>query len=338
VLNAGYFDYKTNFGCKSGRSEGSIISPILANIYMNEFDKIIINLKNEFEKENPRSKKISNIKYPISKIKEANDINLNDEISEKRNKSISSCNNKVSNVNVVYVRYAEQFIIGIRGSKEEALKLKKIVLKILVDRLYFKLNKKKIIITNLNSNRVMFLDTYIFRSKGERKIVNVEGVEKKCLYKGDNFKLRFEAPVRNIIKVLTEAQFLSNGKSAPQKNWLHFGHNHILYLYNSLYIRYCHYYSFVDNYNKLISTLMFILKSSCAKLLATKFNIKSQTQVYKKYGIYLKSKNGIEFVKPKLGITLKYRSDIKYIIYTPHINKKYLNTFNRLNCLCCCTR
>lgn len=62
------------------------------------------------------------------------------------------------------------------------------------------------------------------------------------------------------------------------------------------------YYSFANNLNRLSAHIYFKLKASCAKLLAAKFTLKSQTAVYKKFGKDLKGKDKHGFVPIKLGI------------------------------------
>jgi hypothetical protein len=91
---------------------------------------------------------------------------------------------------------------------------------------------------------------------------------------------------------------------------MHLNHDQILYLYKGVFREYANFYSFVHNYNLLISTLTHILKSSCAKLLAAKYSLKSQTKIYKKFGPNLRSPTGAEFIKSKYGITLKFNSQI----------------------------
>jgi len=59
------------------------------------------------------------------------------------------------------------------------------------------------------------------------------------------------------------------------------------------------YYSFVNNYGKLATSLEWILKSSCLRLLAAKFKLRSTTKVIEKFGKDLKGNDKYAFFKPK---------------------------------------
>lgn len=62
------------------------------------------------------------------------------------------------------------------------------------------------------------------------------------------------------------------------------------------------YYSFVHNLNELSSRIHNILKSSCAKLLAAKFTLKSQSKVREKFGSDFKGGDRHGFIKAIYGI------------------------------------
>jgi hypothetical protein len=66
------------------------------------------------------------------------------------------------------------------------------------------------------------------------------------------------------------------------------------------------YYSFVHNYPRLVSYLEFILKQSCAKLLATKFSLGTMAKVYKKFGPTLAGPKGTAILKPSYKTSLKF--------------------------------
>jgi hypothetical protein len=85
-----------------------------------------------------------------------------------------------------------------------------------------------------------------------------------------------------------------------------YNHNQIINQYNSVFRGILNYYSFAFNRGRLVSILNFYLKGSCAKLLATKYSIRTQAQVFKKFGKDLNRKtsnktdgeNSIKFIKP----------------------------------------
>ena len=76
----------------------------------------------------------------------------------------------------------------------------------------------------------------------------------------------------------------------------------IILLYNSVYRGIINYYRFSDNFNDLSSKIHFILKESCARLLAAKFNMNSQAKIYEEYGKNLKGKDKQGFTPIILGI------------------------------------
>ena len=67
---------------------------------------------------------------------------------------------------------------------------------------------------------------------------------------------------------------------------------------------YLNYYSFTHNYSRVASSVEFILKTSCAKLLAAKFKLGSVTEVIKRYGGNLKGEDKIGFLKPSYKINV----------------------------------
>jgi hypothetical protein len=79
------------------------------------------------------------------------------------------------------------------------------------------------------------------------------------------------------------------------------------------------YYSFAQNLNKLSSRLHFILLSSCAKLLASKFTLRTQAAVFKKFGKSLKGGDKQAFAPAKYG-TNPWNFKVKEVNHLLRIN------------------
>lgn len=119
-------------------------------------------------------------------------------------------------------------------------------------------------------------------------------------------------------------------------------------MYNSVLRGYLNYYQFAHNYGKLVSTLVLVLKSSCAKLLAAKYSLGTMAKTYKKFGPQLTAPNNsekstktkerkpkeISFLNPSYAITLKFLTKNVPVITTMY-GSKSLATLDGLVCNNC---
>jgi hypothetical protein len=193
---------------------------------------------------------------------------------------------------LVYVRYADDWIVGIRGSKDECRMILSKIRIFLSNELKLELSEKKTLITNLRNEEAKFLGTLISTASVQRY------QRSRTFLIRTNKEIRLTAPVSTVIKKLTNASFMRNGISSPKMHWLQNSHQEILLLYNSVYRGIIQYYSFASNLNYLSSRIHNVLKSSCAKLLAAKFTLGSQAQAYTKFGKDLLEKESrTSFVK-----------------------------------------
>ena len=134
-LKAGYMEDWNYHNTYSGTPQGSIISPILANIYMNELDSYMAEYAEKFNcgnrrKINPAFKKKLDVcrgkeqrlKRNLSKMSEEEKEGLIAEIRELRCSLKSmpySDQMDDSYKRICYIRYADDFLIGVIGSKED---------------------------------------------------------------------------------------------------------------------------------------------------------------------------------------------------------------------------
>lgn len=253
----------------AGTPQGSIISPILCNIILHEIDIFILQYQKKFDNglSFPRNYKQ---KYLLEKgdMKEVLKLNNYDY-------------NCTSFKRLRYVRYVDYFIVGIRGSYKEII--------LFVDSLKLWLNYNfnltiKCEIKNFSSNTVKFLGFLLKLGKSRIsyvKITNKYG-QIKLIKRRTNKKLLIYAPIKDILKRLTQSKMFAKNKPVPKFEWYYNNLDQIEHLYKSIVFGYLHYYRFVNNWSKVANMLNYICNQSMLKLFAAKFSTKTRRQLIKK--------------------------------------------------------
>lgn len=276
-LNAGYFDMEgRKRNSVAGTPQGGIISPILANIYLSELDLFVEKLREELEKgelkaPNPEYRALVRQKAKLAKEGKTKSKEFRDILNRMR--KLPSLNPTDPNfIRVKYCRYADDWVIGVSGSKKQAEEIKTRIGEYLKSELGLSLSQEKTVITNARDQEAKFLG-YLIRigrtTEEPKQTKSTNGSGKIFKRRSTGWEVILKAPIDKIILRLTDKGFCKEGKPIAKTGWQNLDEDQIIAMYSSINRGYQNYYRPADNFSDL-SRIQYILKFSLAKTIASK--------------------------------------------------------------------
>ncbi len=300
-LKAGYMEYGMRRNTITGTPQGGIISPILANIYLNELDEYLGNQIKEYtsgkmKKFSKMYRRLGTKRYTLlkkGKIKEAFQC-----LKEMRKIPSKDTNDK-DFVRIKYIRYADDFVVFTISNKEFARQLRDRISVFLDKELKLELNMEKTVITHMKTRKVSFLGYDIQIGQANSFLTKFK----------DGFKRR---SVNGIIQLLVPNQvirkkirpYMSKNKPAENKNLINFPVLDILNQYNAEIRGLYNYYCLANNVAKRIHRFKYFHYQSLLKTIANKEKTRRR-QVIQKYGIPVRRRIG---TGTKNIIAVKYKT------------------------------
>lgn len=287
ALKTGYIDIT-----KIGRAQGSIISPILCNIYLHKLDVWMKNYVEIFKKGTKRRPHTEEPKHDnvVRKLKgiELAKKSLYEPIYRR----------------LTYVRYGEEFIIGAIASRDECVTIRSDLQDYLKKELKLELNLDNTKITNGSKDRANFIGYEIHIEKGkDNKII------KKT-------RSKISVPISMILKKINDIGYCKGKNNNPTRvgRLIHYTNSFIVNHFATLWRGFANYYSISTNFTAL-HQIYYILYYSCVLTLASKLKLKSKRKVLNQFGKDLRIYNN-------KGTTLAYFPKWGKPKETCHISKK----------------
>jgi len=318
ALRAGFLINGTRHNTDMGTPQGSIMSPILSNIYLSIFDQKVNDWKEEYhqgdQKCAPKCREYKTVGQRLMRMRAA--LNFRDHgITPRTSVSKAYLNSPREDLiagireakrlqltmparangwlRLKYIRYADDWMIGVIGSRDMAVEIKEKATQFLASDLKLTLSPEKTHITHGKSQIAVFLGTTIKMSAGEIQHGEREGTPYKR--RTGVGKPILKAPMQDILKRLAEKKFCTPNTYMPihYPAWQNHEDWEIINRYNAMFRGIYNYYCFAANKYQMYR-VFYILQYSCAKTLCCKHKISSIKKLMKKRGKLLRTERVVK--------------------------------------------
>jgi RNA-directed DNA polymerase len=338
MLKAGYLENWRLHETFSGTPQGGVVSPILANIYLHELDEFIGKMKAGFNRGKRRagnreykmiSERIRRRMNRVDALKQAGDesavaaaIQAIAALDQQRKRLSSSDPLDANYRRLTYIRYADDFLIGIIGTREEAKSVMKQVAEFLDNRLHLEIATDKSGVVHA-SEGVRFLG-YDVRTYTSNRIVKTVRSIRSVTARDPSERMQLHIPQERLRKFCDRKGYgvYDAFRIIHRNPLINLSEPEIVQTYNAEMRGIANYYSLATNAKRDLNKLHGLWRGSLLKTLARK-----RRSTVTKVARSLKSETTYALVAPGNG------KDHVFPIYSLREMRNKPNTFRSVDVL-----
>ena len=293
LLEAGYLEDWKYHTTLSGAPQGGILSPLLSNIYLNKLDKYGENTliprytRGTARRKNPEYQTCMRL---MRKFKKEGKYTEAHEVRRKAQHMPSYDPTDPNYRRLKYVRYADDWLIGFIGPKEEAEDIQRDIQTYLHEMLRLELSEEKTLITHARTQAARFLSYEIsptqadsYRPKGGRYA---------------NGKVEMRRPLDLLKK--TYQKYLKQGKPIHRRELVDDTVYTIISQYQAAYRGFVEYYQLANNIRHC-NRLKWVTEQSLTKTRASKLKITVNEKYQATLTVDDRTSPGLQVIVPREG-------------------------------------
>jgi group II intron reverse transcriptase/maturase len=280
MLRAGYLQQWQYHSTYSGTPQGGVASPILANIILNELDKFVESLAQQYKRGQARhhNPAYDQLTRAMTKAQQARNIALYRQLKQQRQTLPSLDPDDPTYRRLKYVRYADDFLIGWSGSRAEAVEIKQKIQSFLTT-LKLTLSEDKTLITHATTGRARFLGYDIYVARNNTRYTK-RTVPSKIIRRSINGRVVLSVPAQ--LAQQWRRRFSKNGKPTIRPELLACSDYEIVQTYGAEFQGLVNYYTLAHNVSNRLYPVKHTYRVSLVKTLAAKHHT-STSWVYGRY-------------------------------------------------------
>lgn len=246
-----------------------ILSPLLANICLNELDHMTEEKIVEF--------------FRPSKLDSIWKDSINDGCHNPSWPEFVPSSGKEKTRKMDYIRYGGHFLIGIRGPREDAVEIRREIIEFCDRKFGLRLDNSKVQIEHITRG-IQFLDHIVCRRVIHPTLRYTATGGNIVSEKGVGTLLSVTASLQQCIRQFRRLKFVKGDRDPeplPCTPMLYSSQAHTNAQMNKFLETMADWYRYADNRKKIVGFCAYVVRSSLAKLYAARYRLKSRAKVYK---------------------------------------------------------